>query len=130
MRGRNLESRIVKLEIKTTRPDEMLLVWRRPDGDVADVLNGATFAHGDKVICAEWFENSPLPAPRWYRDQLRSDMPAVEYEQLNRTIDRVVGQQETTRVKAGFAPFPSFSEARMKEMTDGELIRALLKVQT
>jgi len=36
-----------------TRPDEMLVVWRRPDGSVAEALKDATFAKGDKVICAE-----------------------------------------------------------------------------
>jgi hypothetical protein len=41
---RSLESRIVKLETKTARPDEMLVVWRKPDGDVAEALKGVTFA--------------------------------------------------------------------------------------
>ena len=65
MMGHNLESRIVKLETRTTRPDEMLVVWRRPDQDIAQALKAATYANGDKVICAEWFEDSPPPTPRW-----------------------------------------------------------------
>jgi hypothetical protein len=46
-------SRIIKLEARSARPDEMLVVWRKPDGDVAAALEGVTFAKGDKVICAE-----------------------------------------------------------------------------
>ena len=61
MIARNVESRITKLEARIARPDEMLVVWRMPDGDVAEALKGATFAKGDKVICAEWFDNSPPP---------------------------------------------------------------------
>src|SRR4051794_17613865 len=91
MIARNVESRITKLEVSRARPDEMLVVWRKPDGDVAKALKDATFAKGDKVICAEWFDNSPPPAPRWYGDRLGRAMPPAEYEQINRTIDRVAG---------------------------------------
>ena len=35
MIARNVESRIIKLEARSARPDEMLVVWRKPDGDVA-----------------------------------------------------------------------------------------------
>lgn len=130
MTGGRLESRIIKLESLRTRPDEMLVVWRRPDGDVFEALKGVTFAHGDKVICAEWFEDSPLPEPRWHRDRLSQGMPAIEYEQINRTIDRLVKGPEADRTRRGFSPFPSFTEARTKEMSDAELIHALLGVPT
>jgi hypothetical protein len=130
MRGHNLESRIIKLETRTARPDEMLVVWRRPDGDVAEALKGATFAKGDQVICAEWFKDSPLPSPRWYRDRLSSAMGRTEYQQIERTIQRVAERSTTERSRAGFAPFRSFTEDRMKEMTDAELIYALLGVGT
>ena len=62
MIARNVESRISKLEARRARPDEMLVVWRQPDGDVAEALKDATFAKGDKVICAEWFDDSPPPS--------------------------------------------------------------------
>ncbi|MEY9592278.1 hypothetical protein ABIA06_004569 [Bradyrhizobium yuanmingense] len=130
MTGGRLESRIVKLESLRTRPDEMLVVWRHPDASVADALEGVAFAHGDKVICAEWFEDSPPPAPRWYRGRLSQGMTAVEYEQINRTIDRLAKGPEADRTRRGFSPFPSFTEARMKEMSDAELIHALLGVPT
>ncbi|OKO68963.1 hypothetical protein AC630_37740 [Bradyrhizobium sp. AS23.2] len=108
----------------------MLVVWRRPDGDVFEALKGVTFTHGDKVICAEWFEDSPLPGPRWHRDRLSQAMTAGEYEQINQTIDRIAKRSETDRTETGFLPFPSFTEARMKEMSDAELIHALLGVPT
>ena len=108
----------------------MLVVWRKPDGNVAAALEGVTFAKGDKVICAEWFDDSPPPAPRWYGDQLRRVMTPVEYEQFNRTIDRVAGGSQANRVADGFAPFPSITEDRMKRMTDNELAHAILGVQT
>jgi hypothetical protein len=129
MIARNVQSRIIKLEARSARPDEMLVVWRLPDGDVAEALKDARFAKGDKVICAEWFDNSSPPAPRWYGDQLRRAMPPAEYEQINRTTDRVAGNHQAKR-DTGFAPFPSITEDRMKRMTDNELAHAILGVLT
>ncbi len=128
MMGRGLESRIVKLEVRTARPHEMLVVWRRPEADVAGALRGATFAPGDKVVCAEWFEDGPLPEPRWYGERLNQAMPAAEHEQLNRSIDRIAGLPESKT--AGFALVPGFAEERVRQMSDAELIHALLGVQT
>ena len=128
---RSLESRIVKLESRTARPDEMLVVWRRPDGSVAEALKDATFAKGDKVICAEWFDGDPLPSPRWYSarpNQLRSAMDQREHDHLERTIDRIAersGQRDES-----FAPFPRFTQGKAREMSDEELIYALLGVRT
>jgi len=130
MIARNVESRIVKLEARRARPDEMLVVWRKPGGDVAEALKDATFSKGDKVICAEWFDDNPLPAPRWYGDQLRRAMTPAEYEQPNRTIDRVAVRPQANRVAEGFAPFPSIPEDRMKTMTDNELAHAILGICT
>ena len=127
MIARNVQSRITKLEARSARPDEMLVVWRLPDGDVAEALKDATFAKGDKVICVEWFESSPPPAPRWYGDQLRRAMTPAEYKQINHTIDRIAGGSQRD---SGFAPFPSITEDRMKRMTDNELAHAILGVQT
>ena len=129
MIARNVESRIVKLEARTARPDEMLVVWRLPDGDVAGALKDAPFAKSDKVICAEWFDDSPPPKPRWYGDQLRRAMTSTEYEQINRTIDRVAEGPQAKR-DSGFAPYPSITEDRMKRMTDNELTHAILGVRT
>ncbi len=125
MTGHNLQTRIVKLETKTSRPDEILVVWRKRDCDVAEALKGAVFAKGDRVICAEWFEDGPPPAPRWYGGRLRSAMDPSDYEHIERTIERVAASSATLQSKPGFAPFPSF-----KEMTDAELIHAVLGVDT
>ena len=129
MIARNVQSRIVKLEARRTRPDEMLVVWRKPGGDVAEALKDATFAKGDKVICAEWFDDSPPPAPRWYGDQLRRAMTPPEYKQINQTIDRVADRPQAER-ESGFAPFPSITEDWMKMMTDNELTHAILGIRT
>jgi len=130
MTTRAIETRISKLETRAARPDEMLVVWRRPEGDVAEALKNVSYAKGDKVICAEWFEDSPLPEPRWYRDRLGSAMSAGEYEQINRTIDRIAGRPEADRSRTGLVPIPSCTEARVKEMSDAELIYAILGVPT
>jgi len=130
MTVRNLESRLMKLEAVRQRPDEILLVWRRPDGDVLEAIQGVRFSPGDRVVCAEWFEDSPLPAPRWYRNDLRLEMPVNEYEQLNRTIARVAEQSKPARNDSVFNQFPNLTQARMNEMTDSELIHAVLGVQT
>jgi hypothetical protein len=123
---RNVQSRISRLEARSARPDEMLVVWRKPDGDVTEALKNATFAKGDMVICAEWFDSSPPPAPRWYGDELRRAMTSSAYEQINRSIDRVAGAKRD----CGFAPFPSIAEDRIKKMTDNELTHAILGVRT
>jgi hypothetical protein len=129
MIARNVESRIIKLEARSARPDEMLVVWRLPDGDVAEALKDARFAKGDKVICAEWFSDGPPPAARWYGDELRRAMPPEEYEQMNRTIDHVADNPQAKR-DPGFAPFPNITEDRIKGMTDNELAHAILGVRT
>ena len=129
MTARNIEARIVKLETRNVRPHEMLVVWRRPDGDVAEALKGVTFAHGDKVICAEWFGDSDPPKPSWYGDQLRRVMPPAEYEHINRTVDRIASNPQAKR-DPRFAPFPNITEDRMKGMTDNELSHAILGVRT
>ncbi|WP_143099547.1 hypothetical protein [Bradyrhizobium sp. cf659] len=123
-----MESRIVKLEVRTARPHEMLVVWRRPEADVAGALRGATFAPGDKVVCAEWFEDGPLPGPRWYGERLNQAMPAAEYEQLYRSIDSIAGRPAGRT--ASFQPVPSLTGERMRQMSDAELIHAVLGVQT
>ena len=78
------------------------------------------------MICAEWFDDSPPPAPRWYGDELRRAMTSSAYEQINRSIDRVAGAKRD----CGFAPFPSIAEDRIKKMTDNELTHAILGVRT
>ena len=92
MIARNIESRMTKLEARRARPDEMLVVWRKPDGDVTEALKNATFAKGDMVICAEWFDSSPPPAPRWYGDELRRAMTSSAYEQRAASVVTAIQQ--------------------------------------
>ena len=54
MIARNLETRIVKLKVSRRRPDELLLFWSRPNGDVRAAASEAKFAPGDRVICLDW----------------------------------------------------------------------------
>ena len=62
----------------------MLLVWRRPGGDVKAATSEAKFAPGDRVICLEWFGDGPLPPPRWHGK--RSEFSVIEDEYLERCL--------------------------------------------
>ena len=86
MIARSLETRIVKLEASRRRPNELLVVWRRPGGDVKAAVSEAKFAPGDRVICLEWFGDGPLPAPRWHDKGL--NFSGVEDDYLERAITR------------------------------------------
>jgi hypothetical protein len=54
MPASKLEFRLEKLETKTARPGELLVIWRRPGTDIRTAIAGQRFANGDKVICPEW----------------------------------------------------------------------------
>ena len=56
-------------------------------------------------------------------------MTPGEYEQLNRTIDRVADNHQAKR-DPGFAPFPNIPEDRVQRMTDNELAHAILGIRT
>jgi hypothetical protein len=124
---RNVESRIIKLEARRARPDEILVVWRQPGDDPCGAITSAQFASGDKVICPEWFGADKPPLPKWHRDRLSSSMTEEEYDYLSRTIERVA--EAGGRADDGQIPRSNLSKS-VKEMTDNELIYALLGVQT
>jgi hypothetical protein len=128
MTGKNVASRIIKLEARRQRPNEILLIWRRPDADVKAAIGGAKFAPGDRVICAEWFGDDPLPAPRWYRERLSSELGAVENEYLSRSLDRVV--EDACLRDPGYAETPMVSAHRMRELTDNDLLHMVFGVAT
>jgi hypothetical protein len=128
MMGRNVEARIIKLEVRQQRPNEILLIWRRPDADVKAATKNAKFASGDRVICLEWFGDGPLPAPRWYRERLSSELGTVENEYLSRTLKRVVGGNRLR--DPGFAEFPELSEERMRDLPDNDLLHMIFGVET
>jgi hypothetical protein len=100
----------------------MLVIWRRPDGDVTEAVAGATFAPGDKVICVEWFGDDPMPAPKWHRN-LRPTFDEVEEDYVTRSIDRIVEAQ----CPKGFAPPLRHSD--LGKLTDGELLHMLFGVE-
>lgn len=128
--SRNYAARIVKLEAKTTRPNELLVIWRKPGTDIRTAIASEQFASGNKVICLEWHVNGKPPAPKWHRDLLRSSMTGLEYECLMKTLQRMAEAGENDREAGGFAPFPNMSEEIMRAMPDNELIHAVLGVQT
>jgi hypothetical protein len=128
MTGKNVASRIIKLEARRQRPNEILLIWRRPDADVKAAASGAKFAPGDRVICAEWFGDEPLPAPKWYRERLSSELGAVEYEYVTRSLNRVI---EGGRPRdPGFAEPPVVPAHRARELADNDLLHMVFGVAT
>ena len=130
MIARSLETRIVKLEASRRRPNEMLVVWRRPGGDVRAAVSEAKFAPGDRVICLEWFGDGPLPAPRWHSKGL--ELSAIENEYLKRAIDRRIEsrEEEDHQREPGFAEFPNFPADRIRELSNNDLLHMLFGVAT
>lgn len=128
MTGKNVAARIIKLEARRQRPNEILLIWRRPDADVKAAASGAKFAPGDRVICVEWFGDDPLPAPRWYRERLSSELSAVEYEYITRSLNRVV--EGGRPVDPGLAEIPPVSANRARELGDNDLLHMVFGVAT
>ncbi len=128
MNHRTVTARIVKLEARRQRPNEILLVWRRPDQDVKEAISTAEFSPGNRVICAEWFSDAPLPEPKWYRDRLTSALDAIGNENLQRSIDRIAACDR--RRDPAFVELPHVTQQRMAEMSDHELLHAAMGVVT
>lgn len=128
MNSLNVAARIIKLEARRQRTNEILLVWRRPDTDVKAAASAVKFAPGDRVICAEWFGDDPLPEPRWYNNRLSSELGAVENEYLSRSLGRVV--EGACPRDPGFAQPPAVSARRMPELADSDLLHIVFGVAT
>jgi hypothetical protein len=126
MTFRNIAARIVKLETTRRRPDEILLVWRKPESDVAAAVANAKFASGDEVICAEWFGEGPVPAPKWYR-RMQSEMDRAEYEYVIRSLERSV---EALQRDSRFASVPSVPDHLLIEWSDNDLLHVVLGIET
>jgi hypothetical protein len=90
------------------------------------IRTGAQFAAGDKVVCAEWFGETPPPAPRWYR-RPSFDMDSAEYAYINRSLERLL---DRARDRGEFAPMPDAPHHRLVELTDNELLHIALGVET
>jgi hypothetical protein len=130
MTARNVEARIVKLEVKRRRPDELLLIWRQPGAAVTQAVAGADFAAGDRVICVEWFGDEPSPAPRWFRNRLSAELGEREYGYISRSLDRLVQEPEPVYRDQGFAPMPVLSAARFADLTDNDLLHIAFGIET
>jgi len=126
MTARTIVARIVKLETARRRPDEILVVWRTPDSDVAAAIASTEYAAGDKVICAEWFGKGSHPAPKWYR-RMRFEMDPTEYEYINRSVERLEEAEQRDRA---FASVPSVPDHRLVELSDNDLLHMCLGVET
>lgn len=131
MSARNVEARLIKLEARRKRADEILVVWRRPDADVRQALVGAEFEAGDKVICAEWFDDGPVPEPRWYKGQLSSALDTAGWENLDRCLGRIRSRIRDEKPRdPAFAPFALAPTARLGDLTDHQLLHALFGIAT
>jgi hypothetical protein len=130
MTARNLESRLVKLETRTTRPNELLVIWRRPGADIRSATAGQRFATGDKVICPEWTGDTEPPSPKWHRARLSASITDQEYDCVMQSMLRATEIEEVDREDHGLVPFTLMSEEAMKSMTDNELLHAVMGVQT
>jgi hypothetical protein len=130
MIARSLETRIVKLEASRRRPNELLVVWRRPGGDVKAAVSEAKFFPGDRVICLEFFGEGPLPAPRWHDKGL--NFSGVEDDYLERAINRRIESHEENggQREPGFAELPHFPADRVRELSNNDLLYAIFGVAT
>ena len=123
---RSMESRLAKLETLGGRSDKFLVVWRLPDGDVAEAAATADFARGDRVVCFEWFGEEPMPVPCWH-DNLRGDFSDEQQSYVSRSIERYL---ENGCAIAGIRPPPYVNPGSLTSMKDGELYHSILGVET
>jgi hypothetical protein len=131
MIARSLETRIAKLEVSRRRLNEMLVVWRRPGGDVSAAASEASFAPGDKVLCLQWFDDGPLPAPRWHSNGLK--FSAIENEYLMRAVRQGAKDREDGRQRQrepGFADPPFFPADRIRALSFSDLLYGIFGVAT
>jgi hypothetical protein len=124
---RNADARLIKLEARRRRPDELLLVWRRPDAAVTEALADARVSAGDRVICTEWLGKGPMPAPRWFGKRLSSELGAIEYRYVLCALDRLIEADIPSPVPSPPAADPSVSLAGM---SDNDLLHMALGVET
>jgi hypothetical protein len=130
MTARNLQSRLVKLESRTARPNELLVIWRKPGTDIRSAIAGQRFASGDRVICPEWTGDAELPSPKWHRNRLSASMTDQENDCVMQSMLRAAAIEEADREGHGLILFPPISKEAMKSMTDNELLHAVMGVRT
>ena len=90
-------TRIEKLETRRRTDDDMLLIWRKPGQEseaTALVAKAAGFFRpGDLVVCAEWYGDDNLPAPRWIR-RFKTDLTEIENEYCHQTIEKLISKDQ------------------------------------
>jgi hypothetical protein len=90
-------TRIEKLETRRRMDDDMLLIWRKPgqESEATALMAKAAglFVPGDRVICAEWYGDDNLPAPRWIR-HFETDLTEIENEYCDRTIEKLISKDQ------------------------------------
>ena len=90
-------TRIEKLVARRRGDNEMLMLWRKPGQDIdATVLaanRAGLYGLGDRVICAEWYGDDNLPAPRWIR-HFETDLTEIENEYCDRTIEKLISKDQ------------------------------------
>ncbi len=127
MISRNVEARIVKLETRRQRPNEILLVWRNPGQPVKEAIAGADFAPGDRVMCVEWFGEGPLPAPHWHGERFSHALSRGQYDHVLSAMARVtagesIGDPDFVR--------PIMQAKRIEEMSDNDLLYCVFGAAT
>lgn len=125
-----IKSRLVKLETRTARPNELLVIWRKPGTELRAAIAEQRLASGDKVICPEWEGDAEPPSPMWHRDRLSASMTDHEYDCVMQSMLRAAAINETDRERLGLIPFPRMSEGAMRAMPDNELLHAVMGVRT
>ena len=86
---RNLESRIVKLELRTRHEGEMLLIWcaEEEEPEIAIQRARPLFTADDRVAIAQWYGDD-VPAPRWHKD-FPKGLSELERTCLDRFFDHL-----------------------------------------
>jgi hypothetical protein len=124
---RNADARLIKLEVRRRRPDELLLIWRQPGAALTAALADARVSAGDRVICAEWLGKGPAPAPRWFGKRLSSEIGDVEYGYVLRALDRLIEADIPSPAPSLPAADPS---GFLAGMSDNDLLHMALGVET
>jgi hypothetical protein len=90
-------TRIEKLESRRRDNDEMLMLWRKPGDDIDAIVlvakRAGLYESGDRVVCAEWYGDDDLSAPRWIR-HFKTDLTEIENEYCHRTIEKLISKDQ------------------------------------
>jgi hypothetical protein len=119
--GRNLESRIIKLETRTRHDDEMLLIWRRPKESAQSAVDKARhlFGPNDRVVMAQWYDDNEPPAPAWQRN-FPWNVSEQERKALHRFLDGLKSRSAADAFQHAYY---------LREWCDADLWYEMLKIE-